>query len=217
MTKTDTNIQHDVIDELEFEPSIDATSIGVAASDGVVTLTGTVGSYAEKVAAEEAALRISGVHAVANELQIDLPQTHVRTDTDIAKAIVNVLDWDSSVPQNQVTVKVTNGFVALEGEVDWQFQRERARDIAHNIAGVRGVTSAITLRSRVSAGDVKSKIRQAFERSAEVDAEHIEIEARDGKIVLRGPVHSRFEHDDATRAAYSVPGVRTVENLTFVS
>jgi osmotically-inducible protein OsmY len=214
MTRNDTEIQHDVIDELQFEPSVDASKIGVAASGGIVTLTGSVPSYAEKIAAEEAALRVLGVQAIANDLKIDLPQSHERTDTDIASSAVNVLQWDSSLPRNQITVKVSNGFVTLDGEVEWQYQKDRARTLVQSISGVRGVTSNITLKPRVLVGDVKMKIRQAFERSAETDANQIQIEAHDGTVVLRGPVHSWAEKQDATRAAYSVPGVKVVENLT---
>ena len=216
MAKNDTEIQHDVIDELQFEPSIDASKIGIAAANGIVTLTGAVPSYAEKIAAGEAALRVLGVQAVANDLRIDLPQTHERTDTDIAGSAVNVLLWDSSLPRNQITVKVSNGFVTLNGEVEWQYQKDRANTLVQNISGVRGVTNDIILKPRVLAGDVKTRIRQAFERSAEVDANHIQIEAHDGTVVLRGPVHSWMERQDATRAAYSVPGVKVVENLTYI-
>jgi|SRR5579875_168751 len=217
MAKNDAEIQHDVIDELQFEPSVDASGIGVAAANGIVTLTGSVRSYAEKMAAEEAALRVLGVQGVANDLKIDLPQTHERTDTDIANSAVNVLLWDSSLPRNQITVKVSNGFVTLEGEVEWQYQRDRARWLVQSISGVRGVTNNITLKPRVLVGDVKLKIRQAFERSAETDANRIQIEAHDGTVVLRGSVHSWAEKQDATRAAYSVPGVKVVQNLTQIS
>jgi osmotically-inducible protein OsmY len=217
MAKNDAEIQHDVIDELQFEPSIDASKIGVAAANGVVTLTGSVPSYGEKMAAEETALRVLGVQAVANDLKIDLPQSHERTDTDIASSAVNVLLWDSLLPRNQITVKVSNGFVTLDGEVEWQYQRDRARMLVQSISGVRGVTNNITLKPQMLVGDVKMKIRQAFERSAETDAHRIQIEAHDGTIVLRGPVHSWVEKQDATRAAYSVPGVKVVQNLTQIS
>lgn len=216
MAKNDTEIQHDVIDELEFEPSLDASKIGVAASNGIVTLTGSVPSYTEKMAAEEAALRVLGVQAVANDLLIDLPQTHERTDTDIASSAVNVLLWDSTLPRNQITVKVSQGFVTLAGEVEWQYQKDRASTLVQNISGVRGVANNIALKPRVLVGDVKTKIRQAFERSAEIDANHVQIEAHDGTVVLRGPVHSWMERQDATRAAYSVPGVKVVQNLTYI-
>ena len=216
MAKNDTEIQHDVIDELQFEPSVDASNIGVAAANGIVTLSGSVPTYAEKMSAEEAALRVLGVQAVANDLKIDLPQSHERTDTDIASSAVNVLLWDSSLPRNRITVKVANAFVTLNGDVEWQYQKDRAKLLVQSISGVRGVTNNITLKPRVVAGDVKTRILQAFERSAEIDANRIQVEAHDGTVVLRGLVHSWMERQDASRAAYSVPGVKVVQNLTYM-
>jgi osmotically-inducible protein OsmY len=217
MAKADKELQHDVIDELDFDPSLDASRIGVAADNGIVTLTGSVPTYAEKLAAEEAVTRVAGVKGIANELEIDLPQSHIRDDTDIAHAAVSILEWDTTLPRDRVTVEVSNGFVKLEGQLDWQFQKERAKSLVQSIAGVRGVTDRITVKPRIIAGDVKIKIRQAFQRSAEVDADRIQVEAGDGVVTLRGTVHSWVERADATRAAYSIPGVRVVENFTQVS
>lgn len=217
MAKADKELQHDVIDELDFDPSVDASRIGVAAAGGIVTLTGSVPTYAEKLAAEEAVKRVAGVQGIANELEIDLPQSHVRDDTDIARAAVSILEWDTTLPRDRVTVFVSNGFVTLEGQLDWQYQNERAKALVQSIAGVRGVTDRITVKPRIIAGDVKTKIRQAFQRSAEVDADHIQVETGDGVVTLRGTVHSWVERADATRAAYSIPGVRIVENFTQVS
>jgi osmotically-inducible protein OsmY len=217
MAKADKELQHDVIDELDFDPSLDASGIGVAADNGIVTLTGSVPTYAEKLAAEEAVTRVAGVKGIANELEIDLPQSHIRDDTDIAHAAVSILEWDTTLPRDRVTVEVSNGFVKLEGQLDWQFQKERAKSLVQSIAGVRGVTDRITVKPRIIAGDVKTKIRQAFQRSAEVDADRIQVETGDGVVTLRGTVHSWVERADATRAAYSIPGVRVVENFTQVS
>jgi osmotically-inducible protein OsmY len=217
MAKADKELQHDVIDELDFDPSLDASRIGVAADNGIVTLTGSVPTYAEKLAAEEAVTRVAGVKGIANELEIDLPQSHLRDDTDIAHAAVSILEWDTTLPRDGVTVEVSNGFVKLEGQLDWQFQKQRAKSLVQSIAGVRGVTDRITVKPRIIAGDVKTKIRQAFQRSAEVDADRIQVETGDGVVTLRGTVHSWVERADATRAAYSIPGVRVVENFTQVS
>jgi osmotically-inducible protein OsmY len=214
--RDDVELQHDVVDELDFEPGVDASNIGVAVSDGVVTLTGTVPTYTEKIAAEKAAKRVFGVQGIANELKVELPQAHVRTDTDIAKAAINVLNWDTAVPRG-VTLSVSNGFVTLTGEVDWQFQKDRARMLVQSIVGVRGVSNLITVKPKISESDVKTKIRQAFERSADIDADHIQIETHDHTVTLRGTVHSWFEREEATRAAYAVPGVTSVENLTRVA
>lgn len=217
MVKNDVELQQNVIIELDFDPSVDASRICVGSTHGIVTLTGSVPTYACKIAAEEAAMRVDGVRGIANDLEIELPQAHVRNDTDIAGAAVNVLEWDSTLPRDRITVHVTNGFVTLDGELDWQYQKERARTLVQSIAGVRGVTDRIAVKPKVAARDIKTKIRQAFERSANVDADGIEVEAGDGVVTLRGTVHSWVERADATRAAYSVPGVRVVENFTQVS
>jgi osmotically-inducible protein OsmY len=217
MAKNDSDLQHDVIDELDFEPTVDASRIGVAARDGIVTLTGSVPSFPDKIAAEAAAKRVAGVHGIADELQVDLAGLHQRDDTDIATAAVNALSWDVNVPKDRITVKVSNGYVTLEGEVEWQYQKDRARTLTQNLVGVRGVANNITVKPKfVRTYDVKTKIRQAFERQAEIDANQVDIETEDGKVTLRGTVHSWTEHDAASHAAYSVPGVKTVDNLTRV-
>ena len=217
MAKNDSDLQHDVIDELDFEPTVDASRIGVAARDGIVTLTGSVPSFSDKIAAEAAAKRVAGVHGIADELRVDLAGMHQRDDTDIATAAVNTLGWDVNVPKDRITVKVSNGYVTLEGEVEWQYQKDRARTLTQNLVGVRGVTNNITVKPKaVRTYDVKTKIHEAFERQAEIDANRVDIETEDGKVTLRGTVHSWTEHDAASHAAYSVPGVKTVDNLTRV-
>jgi len=214
--KKDTDLRRDVVDELEWEPSIDAAEIGVTAHDGVVTLTGTVHSFTQKLAAERAAKRLQGVKALANDIDVRLPGTAERTDSDIARMAVDALKWRTVVPSDRVKVLVKSGWITLEGEVDWQYQKDAAFDAVHHLVGVKGVTDMITLKPRVSAIDVKSRIEAAFRRSAEVDAQKVQVETRDGKVTLRGAVHSWSEREDAERTAWAAPGVTLVDNLLAV-
>jgi len=214
--KKDTDLRQNVLEELEWEPSIDAVEIGVTAHDGIVTLTGTVNSYAQKLLAERAAKRLQGVKAIANDVQVRLPGTAERTDSDIARVAVDALKWRTVVPNDRIKVLVKNGWITLEGEVDWQYQKDAAFEAVHHLVGVNGVTNLITLKPLVSATDVKSRIEAAFRRSAEVDAQKVQVETRDGKVTLRGAVHSWSEREDAERTAWAAPGVTQVDNLIAV-
>ena len=216
MTKDNLQLQEDVIEELAFDPAVDATNIGVTAKGGVVTLTGTVGTLPQKLAAERAVKRVAGVHGIAEELTIQPPSIYHQTDAEIARAALNALEWDVSTPKNALTVKVEGGWLTLEGQVDWQFQRQAARRAVENLTGLFGVTDSITVKPRVSAADVKAKIRGAFERAAQIDADKVHIAVSNGTVTLQGNVHSWTEHDDATHAAYSFPGVTFVKNETNV-
>jgi osmotically-inducible protein OsmY len=216
---SDSVLQRDVLDELKDEPSIDASQIGVAASDGVVSLTGTVLTYLEKLAAEEAAKRVYGVHGVADDIVVRLADGSRRTDADIAKAALEALKWNSFVPDDAITVTVDKGRLTLEGTVDWQYQKDAAAAAVRPLTGVVSVGNRITVRPKVhvSSGDVKRRIFDAFRRSAELEARRIGIDAHDGKIVLHGNVHDWSEVQAAQRAAYAAPGVTEVENrLTVV-
>jgi osmotically-inducible protein OsmY len=213
---TDRQIQEDVQQALDWEPSIDTADIGVTVDKGVVTLHGDIKSFAEKAAAERVALGVYGVKAVANDLVVQLGADRKRTDSEIAQAIVSALRWSASVPHDQVEVAVTNGWVKLSGKVDWDYQRSAAARIVRDLTGVVGVSNAITLEPHVSATDVKSKIEAALKRSAEIDARRINVTASDGKVVLSGNVHSWFERDQARRAAWAAPGVTNVEDRIMV-
>jgi osmotically-inducible protein OsmY len=211
-TRTDADIQEDVLAELDFDARVQPNEIGVRVKDGVVTLLGTVDSYFKKRAAEEAALRVEGVRAIANELEVRLPGAAERTDEDIARAIARALEWNVSVPHENIDVTVEHGFVTLKGEVDWDYQRKAAEREARDVIGVKGVTNLITIRERVLPTEVQRKIEAALVRSAETDAQRIKVEVKDHKVILRGKVRAWAERQEAERAAWSVPGVTSVEN-----
>ena len=209
---TDRQLQEHVQNALDWEPSIDAADIGVSVDNGVVTLRGDVKTYAEKAAAEHVALAVYGAKAVANDINVRLGTGLERSDTDIAQAVVSALRWSSMVPDEKIAVVVTNGWVTLSGQVDWEYQRSASARTVRDLTGVRGVTNAITVAPHASAPDVRQKIEAALKRSAEVDARRINVTAADGKVVLSGNVHSWFERDQARRAAWSAPGVTQVDD-----
>jgi osmotically-inducible protein OsmY len=209
---TDLELKKSVEAELNYEPSVHAAEIGVAVKDSIVTLTGRVQSYWEKLAAERAAGRVSGVRAVVNELEIRLPYASERTDEDIARAAVNALEWTISVPSERIKVKVSKGWITLEGNVEWQFQKSAAEKAVRYLTGVKGVSNLIDVKPQVSKSVVKTAIEDALKRSAEVDANRIKVETDGEKVILRGTVRSWFEREEAERAAWAAPGVRSVDN-----
>lgn len=210
--KTDFQLQHDVIDELEWQPSVDSSKIGVTAKGGVVTLTGAVPRYAEKMEAERLAKSIVGVKAVANDIEVRLPGVSERNDTEIAAAALNALKWHTSIPEDKIKVTVRNGWVTLEGNVDWQFQRQAARDAICCLTGVKGVANDIALTAKPKAKDIKNKIEAAFKRKAEVDASHVQVDTAGGAVKLKGYVDSWREFSDAENVAWAAPGVESVDN-----
>lgn len=210
--KTDTEIRRDVESELQWDPSIDDRKIGVIVNDGVVTLTGDVSSYGGKWAAEDIAKRVSGVRAIANDIQVKIPVSGVRTDTEIAEAAANALRWNFSLADTQVKPVVKDGWITLSGKVTFGFQRKSAGNSVRNLVGVKGVTNDIMVASTIKVADVKQKIEEAFRRHAILDARNIDVKVDESTVTLQGHVHTWQEHADADRAAWAAPGVSYVEN-----
>lgn len=208
----DDELRQYIIDELDFEPSIDAANIGVAVEDGIVTLSGHVSNYTEKIAAEHAAQRVKGVRGIAEEIEVRFPDEKKTADDQIAKRAVDVLTWSTKIPNETIQVKVQKGWVTLSGKVDWQFQKTNAMNAVRKLSGVIGVTNLIEVVPKIQAMGIKSSIERAFKRSAEIQANGIQIQVDGNKVVLDGRVHSWYERDAAERAAWSVPGVISVKD-----
>jgi osmotically-inducible protein OsmY len=210
--KTDQQIQHDVIAELEWDPRLDSARIGVAVKDGVVELSGIVPSFFEKIEAEKAARRVEGVVAIAQELQVHYPGDAKVADSEIARRIQDIIAWDVGVPTDRIQIMVERGWVTLSGTVEWNFQREAARKAATRIHGVQGLTNLIEIHHVPAAADVRDRIVSAFKRHADFDANQIIVTTRGGTVTLDGLVHSWRERQIAERATWNAPGVIAVKD-----
>jgi len=214
VTRTDEEIEDHVFAELNGDAQVQPNEIGVIVKDGVVTLTGWVDSYLKKWSAEEAALRVSGVKAVANEIEVRLATE--RTDPDIAAAATHALEWDAGVPPEKVQVTVSKGWVTLKGEVEWQYQRDEAEKVVRRLAGVKGVTNLIIVKPRVKADELKKKIEDALVRNAGLDAERISVEIQGTKAILKGTVRAWAEKKEAERVAWAAPDITEGENRIMI-
>jgi osmotically-inducible protein OsmY len=208
--KSDLEIQQDVFNQLKWEPFVKASEIGVSVNNGIVTLSGLVDSYSKKVAAENATRKVTGVKAIAEDIQIGVSPTFKKTDTEIAESVIKALKWHSAVPDEKLQVKVEEGIVTLDGEVEWEYQRTSAKNAVANLVGVRNVISNISVKPKALATDIKTKISSAFQRSATIDAERISIDVSGSKVTLRGHVRSYAEKTDAEDAAWAAPGIDSV-------
>ncbi|GAA4354560.1 BON domain-containing protein [Variovorax defluvii] len=210
--KSDAQLRTDVLAELDWDPAIQAAAVGVTVKDGVVTLTGHLASHAEKAAAERAVQRVRGVKAIAVELSVKLPAGDERTDADIARAAEHALTWNVWVPDGKVTPMVEGGWVTLDGEVEWEYQRRAAEKAVRPLMGVRGVSNMIRIAPQLKAADIEKRLHEALARQARRESDRIDISVMGSQVTLRGRVHSYAESAAARHAAWSVPGITSVVN-----
>ena len=213
----DTTFRQNILDQLEFEPSIDAANIGVAVDEGIVTLTGHVSTYWQKTTAENVVSKVKGVKGIADEIEVRPAGAHATADDEIARRAVQAIEWNVSIPKNTVQVKVDHGRVTLTGKLEWQFQKNAVGDAIRGMAGVTWISNNIEVTPRPSAGDIKRRIEDALKRDAELDAQTIRVNVFDGKVTLEGKVKAWYERQTAEHAAWSAPGVRAVEDRISIS
>ena len=218
LKKSDAELKNDVLAELKYQPAVDIADIGVLVKNGTVTLNGFTTTYGEKWDAVRAAKRVAGVRGLADDIEVRLPNSDQRNDGDIAAAAANQIAWSTWVPTNAVKVTVSQGWVTLEGKVEWWYQKNAAENLVRYLTGVKGVSNQITVESKVAPSDVEAAITSAFKRNALLDAKKIQVETSGSKVVLRGTVRSYAEREEAEQAAWSASGVNNVEDhLTVVA
>jgi osmotically-inducible protein OsmY len=210
--KSDFQIQKDVMDELKWDPFISISEIGVSVKNGVVTLSGHVDTYSKKLAAEKAAKKVAGVKAIAEDLTVGISPSYRKTDAEIAEAVISALKWHSAVQDEKIKITVEDGTVKLEGEVDWEYQRNNVKTAVENLTGVRSVLDLIMVKPRITPTDIQQKISAAFHRSATLDSGKITAEIIGSKVIIHGKVRSFMEKEDAERAVWNAPGVTSVES-----
>jgi osmotically-inducible protein OsmY len=215
--KSDSEIERDVRDELQWDPDLDSTDIAVSVKNGVVTLTGFARSFVDKFEAEAAAKRVAGVVGLANDIEVRLPSVDERPDPDIAREAVQAIKSQLPISWERIKVIVKNAWITLEGQVEWQYQRQTAGNAVRRVKGVRGVVNSILVKPQAQPSDIKQKIQEAFRRNAEIDANRIVVEAHGSEVVLKGTVRSWVEREEAERVAWSAPGVTRVEDRIVVS
>jgi osmotically-inducible protein OsmY len=215
--RSDSDIRRDVEDELRWDPDIDGTDIAVNVSNGVVTLTGFIRSYMQKYQAEVDAKRVAGVVAVANDLEVRLPNIDERPDPEIARDAIAHIKSELPYSWDKIRLIAKNGWLTLEGEVEWNYQRQRAEEAVRRIRGVKGVTNSIEVKPRVAPMEIRRKIEEALRRAAEIDASRVTVETNGSEVILRGTVRSWAERQEAERAAWAAPGVAKVDNRIIIS
>jgi osmotically-inducible protein OsmY len=217
LEKTDAELKIDVLSELEYEPSIAIADIGILVKDGAVTLNGYATSYNERWEAVRAVKRVAGVKAIADDIQVKLPDSLCRTDGDIATAVANQIDWSTTISPETVKVTVRDGWVVLEGEVEWLYLKNTVGKLVQHLLGVKGLSNLITIKPTLTVTEVESAIKSAFKRNALLDANSIRVETAGNKVILQGKVRNYAELEEAERIAWSIPGVFSVDNQLTVN
>lgn len=216
MIKSNESLQQDVQNAIKWEPLLNAAEIGVIAKDGVVTLSGIVNTYSKKIQAEDAAKNTAGVKAVVENIEIRFDNAWLKSDADVANEVLNAFKWNWAVPSEKIKIKVEDGWVSLEGELEWNYQKDAAKTAINNLPGVKGVRNYIKIKSEVHDAIEKKAVEQALTRNWAIDDRNIQVKVDGNNVILQGKVGSLYQKDEAGRIAWNAPGVWTVENELLV-